>query len=83
MGRIALFGSTDITVAVAEAILRAGHAIASITHVPRPFEISYSDKPVAISRQADVGSVVRGARDPGNRICWRRQVGGAFPEQSG
>lgn len=54
MGRIALFGSTDITVAVAEAILRAGHAIASITHVPRPFEISYSDKPVAISRQADV-----------------------------
>ncbi|QDJ50215.1 methionyl-tRNA formyltransferase [Bordetella hinzii] len=54
MGRIALLGSTDTTLSIAEAVLRAGHEIACIVHVAPAFSISYSDKPVSVSRQADI-----------------------------
>lgn len=54
MGRVALFGSTDVTLAIAEAILRVGQEIASVTYVPQAFRISYSDKPVSVSRQVKI-----------------------------
>ncbi|MGE8614761.1 MAG: methionyl-tRNA formyltransferase [Achromobacter veterisilvae] len=54
MASIAILGSTDVTISVANAVIEAGHRVAAIVYVPADFSISYSATPVNIARAADI-----------------------------
>jgi len=54
MADVLLFGGTDVTLAVAEAVLAAGAKLAGIVTVGESFSISYSARPIANTRFADI-----------------------------
>lgn len=56
MGSVAILGSTDATVSVANSVIEAGHRVDTIVYVPTEFSISYSLTPVNISRSADISA---------------------------
>ena len=51
---IVLFGGTDTTLAVAEAVMRAGVRIAGVVSVGESYRISYSSQPVPSARHANL-----------------------------
>lgn len=53
---VLLLGGTDITIAVANAVIESGAALAAIVTVPNEFAISYSKTPVVNFRSANVSS---------------------------
>lgn len=54
MHKVLLLGSTDVTLAVADAVLRTGVGIEAIVSAGESFDISYSDRPVRNVRFADI-----------------------------
>ena len=54
MADVMILGSTDVTIAVADAIVATGNRVLAIVYVPGDFSISYSKSPVNISRAADI-----------------------------
>lgn len=54
MADVMLLGSTDVTIAVANATIAAGHRVVAVVYIPGDFSISYSKSPVRISRTADI-----------------------------
>ncbi len=54
MAEVLILGGTDVTLAVADAVIDAGVGVRAIVHVGETFSISYSAAPVANVRRADI-----------------------------
>jgi methionyl-tRNA formyltransferase len=64
MGDILLLGSTDVTLAIGEAVLASGSKLAAVVSVGDSFSISYSSMPVANVRVADIAGWCSGRGIP-------------------
>lgn len=56
MSGVLLFGSTDLSLAVAETLTAAGIPLAGVVTLPAQFSISYSRRPVSNLRAVDMGA---------------------------
>jgi methionyl-tRNA formyltransferase len=64
MAEAVILGSTDATIAVAEAAMRAGIKLAAVVSVPECFSISYSRTPVRNARYVDMAGWAQGKAAP-------------------